>query len=1704
MEEELISLESLSDFFQNSINLPELRNSFSSIFGNAILDSIYIGEACHYDIENGFILSAYIGLPINIELTIPSINLIKIKLGLPSQQLVVSKFTFFFQLIENVPSWRLFLRDINLSIVFDNNILRRVSPDDSEPVGSEVILKTGISIDQNSNFFIEPAEASLPLSYIGTSDFKISAEKVKFNLSPNNPQVSLKKLKFIAPQDLFPDSMAMPEFAIEDAVVNKNGFTGTILVEWNLNYESNKFLLDVQKEDGSIERKESTFLTIPGGIKYFKIQFENNIPISSDIKGLIRLPYFDQDIAIEIIIGDNGNFKIKLDSLSENGVLITKEDLIALYLKNITIDQDTSAVFLSGGLEPLLYASEGMKWLRMDVKNLKIDSTGKFSIDEAWLDLKELATLDLFGFKLELRKIGLGTLVENSTDKLWIDLSGSLKLIDQIPIGLDVEGFRILWPQNKNIQQFTPNDIGIQFKGVQFSFGVPGAIQLDGLIRFIKDENVTAFAGDMVLVIPAAGITAEAGLMVGMNSEQPNPYPFFYVYFGLEAAAGIPLGQSGLALKGAIGLFGINVSPNRQEGQNWYYDWYKKAPAPGAHQTTKWGDERDALAVGAGVTITTVDGVVKGTKGIIVLALPGPILVINGKALILDGLNPNPNAEPPFSATAIFDGKEKIVQFNIEAQAEIVEDMVDAYAAVEAFFDFKDVTNWHLYLGQDEPRDRRIKANVLNIIEADAYLMLDMLDTNSPRARMGIEAAIKPKIDNICFDIPLVGEQCIKFDAHINIGGNGKVSVQPEQFSGNAFIDAGIGISALGFELEIAAEVDISVEGPSPFSLQGDLELYANLPDPLPDYEDTFRFELKIPKVEIKVNDPLAEVSLFSRFTTESKKSTIYSGRIDEKILDDKDENGNYLVPMVQCDVNPILSFEHEMNQSTAFLMSPEGQKKYDVGAVEFTPSLNKVVIRERDKKEGSSWQVIYSTVASDRKPIIGTWLAESDPSSPSRPASKRLQLLTLNPLSNTMHSTGMIGYLMMQSEAESKHLSELVLEDYPELICKDTTIKPHCLDFRYSGKPIIFKKINWSKVKLSSNTLIEISENCLNSENDLKVIFPERVYSVTITFCNKPENVEIKALYNASGKELKSLIKESEKNILLTDISFTKESVININAISSNSVQTITSAAYFECLQLSTKDREGLKIKSICYTTIKAKKDSEINQKLCESNRSMFGLSAPQNQTGTNSNPFLGNSIFRPGMYYEIEVKSILEAEVMPNRIKETDPLINLNIKNIIIDKYNSIIDNLPSLTSRFAYFQTDAPPQNLEPYIKWSIPAIQESSTFVNDPLQIRFKRGYLNVLFSNSVMPKYRAKVFFKDVSGVCTPITEAIGWLVSESSTLFPDEETWNDYLVSNNLPTPTKKDDVLSISLNKPNLYKPNNRYELLLVGMEREDIILEEDANKVNVIKINGKYYNLLASRSFKTSRFDSFVGMLKSANAAGEFKVVNNTPTIFIKSIVEQGSNVNWNFNFSGIVKSELEYYKGLVDYEFGIVNLQKGANKLVSKEALEELKILHRNQKDKLDEAFRINAMGLNKDIFFKDEGNILNVYAIRSNGRIGYIWVKLPEKINLKFNVNAIGSCNVKLNRRNIQNGIDNRFKYTMLCNSDTSQLIFKLNQPINTKLLESIGIEFSKVNDHKDEITNANLFGPNKNKHHRYDRPSLKQISDQIIELKIRSA
>ena len=808
---------------------------------------------------------------------------------------------------------------------------------------------------------------SLDPVMIGNTDVVIKVSNLVFVFTGNSQGISFD----IAAIYLPPALPAAPDLKITNCFISEKGFSGYIFAEWDLQFdvEHGSFIGDLT---GSL-------FGFKGGLRRVALEFKENIPIASDIQGQMLVPYFDGAVEVTAEIQSNADPKVQFLSLDPNGVTLTKDELLALNIQSLTVGKvgDTAYVFISGRLKPLLMTSDGLEWPQLDVKDLSIEQDitdltkpPVLKFKEAWLDLKELTTLDLWGFHFELNRVGLG--FEETRDRLWVDLTGSLRLIEQIPVGLGVEGFRLSWPrdlsaifgsyQGLELATHIASQLEVEFAGVHLFYGVPGAIEFEGSLGFIKSAQVVGFRGDMALRVPATGLAIEAGLMVGINFETP-PYPFLFLTFAVQFPAGIPLAQSGLALKGVQGLFGLNVSPNRTEDQE-YYDWYKRDKL-GADKTSKWKDERNALALGMGLTITTVDGYIKGVRGLLVLAIPGPTLIIEGRALIFDGLTP---AEPPLRALAVIDGKGGTIQFNIEAEAVLIEDMLDAYGPLEAFFDFNDLTNWHMYLGQD---DCRIQANVLKfkdafLFKADAYLMVDMIGSQTLRSRMGVFIGFKP---------PAVEFEFVKITLDAVLEGRGNVTVLPEQFSGEVNLSANIELKVFDFGLQLAAAGSVKSEGPKPLKVDAEVIVSVELPGPLEDFSETLQFSWEAPEPP-EITPPLVAVTADSPFVPGGGALPIFERIAVESQSDWRREAENS--PVAPIDTRPVLSFNHEMNDEArvpdsrpqpAFARHPNGTAKtYNVGLMQFTPTLTAVRLYEHRKGEPwpnslDGWKPIASSL---------------------------------------------------------------------------------------------------------------------------------------------------------------------------------------------------------------------------------------------------------------------------------------------------------------------------------------------------------------------------------------------------------------------------------------------------------------------------------------------------------------------------------------------------------------------------------------------------------------------------------------------------------------------------------------------------------------------------------------------------------------------
>ena len=481
-----------------------------------------------------------------------------------------------------------------------------------------------------------------------------------------------------------------PSLFLDYAFIGRGGFSGRIDLQ-NLNLS------------GSLAGFTFT-------LQDFGLTLVQNSITASNLAGRIELPFIDHPLGVQIGLNVDGGFTIALSSVQPSGaayegglVKVHKEGLMDLSLESIrfALDQGVFTVALSGEITPL---AAGLDWPTFRIQELAIDSQGNVRVEGGWLDLPDQYVLAFYGFQLEIAKIGFGSLDDG---RRWMGFSGGLKLVEGLTAGASVEGMRMIWDP---ADPANPDKIALTLNGVGVEFEVPEVIYFKGAIALNEPSpGVFRFDGNITLDIRAIDLVIEAQLVIGYDSEAG--YTFFAIYIGVELPAGIPLGQSGVAIFGMAGLFALNMEPGRLPDQAWYAiqpapSWYHLPQPPGVANLLKWTNQEGSLALGAGVTLGTVvdNGFTFNGRMLLVLVFPGPIIMLEGRANILKD-RASLRDEPMFRALAVLDFREKSLQVGLDATYKVDDNagLIEIGGGAEAFFSENATPNWHLYLGVDEP-----------------------------------------------------------------------------------------------------------------------------------------------------------------------------------------------------------------------------------------------------------------------------------------------------------------------------------------------------------------------------------------------------------------------------------------------------------------------------------------------------------------------------------------------------------------------------------------------------------------------------------------------------------------------------------------------------------------------------------------------------------------------------------------------------------------------------------------------------------------------------------------------------------------------------------------------------------------------------------------------------------------------------------------
>jgi hypothetical protein len=608
------------------------------------------------------------------------------------------------------------------------------------------------------------------------------------------------------------------------------------------------------------------------GLTKFDLTLRDGGFAGSDIAGQFTLPFFRnadgtaETLDVEVVLRDGG-FSLILSAQQSDPKKQTRDGLVHLqYTLPASSRLDlTLASFELGeshGVWKLALAGRlalttaGLAWPVFEFKGLRVDSTGRVEIDGGWIDLPAHTSLDFFGFHVGLRRFGLST--DGSGHRI-VGIDGEINLVEGLPLGGSVRGLEI------NL------DTGaVSFAGVAVSFTIPGVLSFDGEVDHVHVEptsrddpqlkaaglspivydgtpgppgskkSLDVFTGKVdCVIIAAGGLEIAAQLIIGKF----NGMSVFFLDLDVELPTGIPIFLD-VSLFGLQGLVATNLRPDPEKQGDTWWDWYKFPTANGQIQTggtpdytvadaQKWlYPESGGFALGAGATIGTSadDGYAASAAIALVLILPGPVLMLVGKAKILSkrisGASDDPSSVGlTFEALAVYDGQADVFDMNIDAQYRIPV-VLDIEADAALHVDARQ-GDWYLALGLP-PHDKRVRARIFDLFESDCYLVVGSQGVVAG-SYIGYSASYSVGPFGVGLDVYMATIAAIEWSP-LTLGGG-------IELHGDAYV------SAFGLTFSISADAMLEGRAPDPLWIHGELDVSISTPWPLPDINFSLSLE---------------------------------------------------------------------------------------------------------------------------------------------------------------------------------------------------------------------------------------------------------------------------------------------------------------------------------------------------------------------------------------------------------------------------------------------------------------------------------------------------------------------------------------------------------------------------------------------------------------------------------------------------------------------------------------------------------------------------------------------------------------------------------------------------------------------------------------------------------------------------------------------
>lgn len=251
---------------------------------------------------------------------------------------------------------------------------------------------------------------------------------------------------------------------------------------------------------------------------------------------------------------------------------------------------------------------------------------------------------------------------------------------------------------------------------------IPGAVRGRGYME-LSETEVKGFID--ITIVPVKVRIAAGVAVKHIPPEEGGPVTAVLVTLDVEFPVAIPLFSSGVGIYGFLGLFAMHYARNESG-----LDITNQAPALAWLRATGgnpidpafWEGQVNHWAFGIGALLGTMgSSIIFNLKGMVLLELPGPRLMMMMKANLLipmpDRVGPG---EGLLLAVIDLDMGRGTLTIGISVEFKI-EPLLRIRIPVEAFFNFNDISDWHLFLGRySDP----IQADILEVFEGTGYLMI--------------------------------------------------------------------------------------------------------------------------------------------------------------------------------------------------------------------------------------------------------------------------------------------------------------------------------------------------------------------------------------------------------------------------------------------------------------------------------------------------------------------------------------------------------------------------------------------------------------------------------------------------------------------------------------------------------------------------------------------------------------------------------------------------------------------------------------------------------------------------------------------------------------------------------------------------------------------------------------------------------------------